>query len=43
MALIGRGEARIGEAVRIWNLGKVRAARIVDPHFYDPAGDRLDG
>jgi sarcosine oxidase subunit alpha len=43
MALIERGEARMGETVRIWDLGKVRAARIVDPRFYDPAGERLDG
>ena len=43
MALVERGEARIGETVRIWNLGKWRSARIADRRFYDPAGVRLDG
>ncbi|HWV61634.1 MAG TPA: sarcosine oxidase subunit alpha family protein [Sphingopyxis sp.] len=43
MALIERGTARIGETVRVWNLGKGRPARIVDPRFYDPAGGKLDG
>jgi sarcosine oxidase subunit alpha len=43
MALVERGEARIGETVRIWNLGKWRSARIADRRFYDPAGVRLNG
>ena len=43
MALIERGQARIGEAVQVWDLGKVRPARIVELRFYDPAGVRLDG
>jgi len=43
MALIERGEARMGETVQVWDLGKGRPARIVDPHFYDPAGEKLDG
>lgn len=43
MALIERGVARIGEAVQVWHLGKRRPARVVDPRFYDPAGDRLNG
>ncbi len=42
MALIERGEGRIGEAVQVWTLGKGRPARIVEPRFYDPAGERLD-
>jgi sarcosine oxidase subunit alpha len=43
MALVERGEARIGEPVRVWNLGKWRSARIADRRFYDPAGERLHG
>lgn len=43
MALIERGTARIGETVQVWDLGKGRPARIVDPRFYDPAGEKLDG
>lgn len=42
MALIERGEARKGEVVRVWDFGKTRPARIVDPRFYDPAGERLN-
>lgn len=42
MALVERGQARMGEEVCIWDLGKTRPARIVDPRFYDPAGARLD-
>lgn len=43
MALIERGRERMGEAVKIWDIGRWREARIADPHFYDPSGDRLDG
>jgi sarcosine oxidase subunit alpha len=43
MALVARGSSRTGEDVRAWHLGKWRAARIVDPRFYDSAGTRLDG
>lgn len=43
MALVERGTMRIGETVQVWNLGKGRPARIVDPRFYDPEGERLDG
>ncbi|KRB85564.1 hypothetical protein ASE00_01850 [Sphingomonas sp. Root710] len=42
MALIERGTARIGETVRISDLGTTRNARIVDSRFYDPAGERLN-
>ncbi len=42
MALIERGAARIGETIQVWDLGKGRPARIVDPRFYDPAGEKLD-
>lgn len=43
MALIERGTQRMGAEVRVWNLGDWRAARIVDPRFYDPAGERTHG
>ena len=42
LALIERGEARIGETVEVWDLGRARQARIVDPRFYDPEGVKLD-
>ncbi|MDB5584952.1 MAG: hypothetical protein JWR80_10128 [Bradyrhizobium sp.] len=43
MALVASGQARIGERVRVWNLGQARPAKIVDQRFYDPQGERLDG
>lgn len=43
MALVTRGTERIGDAVRVWDLGASRPARIADPRFYDPAGERLNG
>jgi sarcosine oxidase subunit alpha len=43
MALVTRGFDRTGEDVRVWHLGKSRAARIVDPRFFDPDGGRLGG
>lgn len=42
LALIERGEARVGETVQVWNLHRARPARIADPRFYDSAGDRLN-
>ena len=43
MALVRQGQARLGEAVTLWDMGTRRQARIVDPRFYDPEGARLDG
>jgi len=43
MALVERGTKRIGEEVHVWNLGDWRTARITDPRFYDPAGERIHG
>lgn len=43
LALVRRGRARIGEPVRVWNLGEVRHARIAKPRFHDPEGARLHG
>ncbi len=42
MALIERGEARMGEKIQVWDRGTARPARIVDPRFYDSAGERLN-
>ncbi len=43
MGLVAGGVDRMGEAVRVWHLGKVRPARIVEPRFYDPEGAKLNG
>jgi len=43
LALVKRGDARMGETVRICDLGSWREARIVAPCRYDPKGARLDG
>jgi sarcosine oxidase subunit alpha len=43
MALVSAGQSRIGENIRIWDMGTWRSARICDRRFYDPAGQRLDG
>jgi len=43
LALVRRGESRLGETVHVWDLGLSRSAVIVEPRFYDPKGTRLDG
>lgn len=43
MALVERGRDRVGEDVRIWDLDTWRSARIADPRFFDPAGERIHG
>ncbi len=43
MALVERGRERMGETVRIWDLDTWRSARIADPRFYDPSGERIHG
>lgn len=43
MALVERGNQRLNETVRIWDLGTWREAKISDMRFYDPSGDRLHG
>jgi sarcosine oxidase subunit alpha len=42
MALLSGGRARLGESVRIYDLGQWRSARVVAPGWYDPEGLRLD-
>ncbi|MGH6613356.1 2Fe-2S iron-sulfur cluster-binding protein [Sphingomonas sp.] len=43
MALVRQGQARIGEAVRLWDMGEWREGRLTDPRFHDPEGGKLDG
>jgi sarcosine oxidase subunit alpha len=43
LALVSAGQSRMGEKIRIWDLGAWRSARICDRRFYDPAGERFDG
>jgi sarcosine oxidase subunit alpha len=43
LALVRRGRSRLGETVRVWDLGSLRSAQIVDAGFYDPKGLRLNG
>ncbi|WBX82350.1 sarcosine oxidase subunit alpha family protein [Sphingosinicella microcystinivorans] len=42
LALVARGQDRIGESVRVWDLGAWREARITGLCRYDPEGARLD-
>jgi sarcosine oxidase subunit alpha len=41
LAMVRGGRARIGDLVHVHDLGKRGVARIVDPRFYDPKGERL--
>jgi sarcosine oxidase subunit alpha len=42
LGMVSGGHARIGEAVTVLDEGgRARPARIVEPVFYDPAGERL--
>lgn len=41
LALVRAGHSRTGETVSVWDQGRTRSARIVDPRFFDPAGERL--
>ncbi len=43
MALVSAGRSRMGENIRVWDMGTWRSARICDQRFYDPAGERLNG
>jgi sarcosine oxidase subunit alpha len=43
MGLIEDGRRRMNEEVAVVVHGKVVAARIVEPRFYDPQGERLHG
>jgi sarcosine oxidase subunit alpha len=43
MALIEDGRSRMNEEIAVFVHGKVVAARIVEPRFYDLKGERLNG
>ena len=43
LAMLERGNKRKGELVHLFNEGRLSRARIVDPVFYDPEGERLHG
>jgi sarcosine oxidase subunit alpha len=44
LAMVRQGRARIGEEVDVYDLGaRVGRARIVNPPFVDPTGERMNG
>ena len=43
MALLIRGRERLGETVEIPLEDRVLRAKVTEPRFYDPAGERLHG
>jgi len=43
LGLLERGFTRKGEVVTVFNAGRSFEARVVDPVFYDPAGERMHG
>ena len=43
LAMLERGHERKGEIVQLFDEGRLTLARIVEPVFYDPAGERLNG
>ncbi len=43
LGLLERGFSRRGETVTVFDNGRTFEARVVDPVFYDPKGDRLHG
>jgi sarcosine oxidase subunit alpha len=42
LGLVENGRARLGDMIDIHHLGRRRRARIVEPCFLDPKGERLD-
>lgn len=43
LAMLAGGAARLGETVLAFHLGKPYSATVVDSHFFDAAGARLNG
>lgn len=41
LGLVKQGRERLGERVKLYNKGVTQMARIVEPAFYDPEGERL--
>lgn len=42
MALLRGGRAKVGAEVTVHDAGRVTRARVVNPPFHDPAGDRMN-
>jgi sarcosine oxidase subunit alpha len=43
LCMLAGGSRRLGETVRVFHLGKLYIATVVDRRFFDPAGSRLNG
>jgi sarcosine oxidase subunit alpha len=43
LGLLERGFSRKGEVVAVFDEGRTFEARVVDPTFYDPKGERMNG
>ena len=43
LCMLAGGSARLGETVRVFDLGQSHSATVVDRRFFDPAGSRLNG
>lgn len=43
LGLLERGFSRKGETVTVFDEGRTFEARVVDPAFYDPKGERMNG
>jgi sarcosine oxidase subunit alpha len=43
LGLLERGFARKGEVVTVFDAGREFGARVVEPAFYDPSGERMHG
>jgi sarcosine oxidase subunit alpha len=42
LALLRAGRQRVGEQVTVHDMGRVTSAKVVNPPFYDPAGERMN-
>jgi sarcosine oxidase, subunit alpha len=43
LGLLERGAARLGDSVTVFDQGRTIVARVVQPAFYDPNGERMHG
>ncbi len=41
LALLARGQARMGTEITVWHMGETRQATVTSPVFLDPKGERL--
>ncbi len=42
LALLRAGRAHVGEQVSVHDMGRVTSAKVVNPPFFDPAGERMN-